>query len=76
MTETSAATFVNLPFANYRIVRTVRPPPPGTEAIIAADGEILVRGPGVVRCNHNMTENTEDVLACRRLAAHRRHQGS
>ncbi len=60
MTETSAATFVNLP-GDTRI-GTVGPPLPGTEAIIAADGEILVRGPGIMRGYHNLTGVTEEVL--------------
>jgi len=60
MTETSAATSVNLP-GDSRI-GTVGPPLPGTEVIIAADGEILVRGPGIMRGYHNLVEASEDVL--------------
>src|ERR1700712_141504 len=60
MTETSAATFVNLP-TDTRI-GTVGPPLPGTEAIVAADGEILVRGPGIMRGYHNLPGATEEVL--------------
>ncbi len=60
MTETSAATFVNLP--NDTRIGTVGPPLPGTEVIIAADGEILVRGPGIMRGYHNQPGTTEEVL--------------
>lgn len=60
MTETSAAAFVNLP--NDTRIGTVGPPLPGTEVIIAADGEILVRGPGVMRGYHNQVGTSEEVL--------------
>jgi long-chain acyl-CoA synthetase len=60
LTESSAATCVNMPF-DYRI-GTVGPPIPGMEVIIAADGEILMRGPGIMRGYHNMPAETEEVL--------------
>ncbi|HLL63947.1 MAG TPA: long-chain fatty acid--CoA ligase [Propionibacteriaceae bacterium] len=60
LTETSAATCVN----NPRSTRfgTVGPPLPGTEARIAEDGEILIKGPGVMQGYHNQPEATAEVL--------------
>ncbi|WP_091178211.1 AMP-dependent synthetase/ligase [Microlunatus flavus] len=60
LTETSAATFVN----NPRAARfgTVGPLLPGSEAKIADDGEILIKGPGVMRGYHHQPEMTEDAF--------------
>lgn len=60
LTETSAATCVNLP-GEYRF-GTVGGPFPGTELKIAEDGEVLVKGPGVMRGYHNRPELTAEVL--------------
>jgi long-chain acyl-CoA synthetase len=61
LTETSAASFVNLPHANR--FGTVGPPVPGTEVKIAEDGEVLVRGPGIMRGYHNLPDQTAEVLS-------------
>jgi long-chain acyl-CoA synthetase len=60
LTESGAATFVNRPEA-YRF-GTVGLPLPGMEFRIARDGEIFVRGRGVMRRYHNRPEATAEAL--------------
>ncbi|MFI5099540.1 MAG: AMP-dependent synthetase/ligase [Actinomycetes bacterium] len=60
LTETSAATTINLP--GKVGFGTVGQPFPGTEIRIADDGEIMVRGGGVMRGYHNLPEQTAEVL--------------
>jgi len=60
LTETSAASFMNLPEA-YRL-GTVGWPFPNTEVKIAEDGEILLKGPGVMAAYHDLPEATAEAV--------------
>jgi long-chain acyl-CoA synthetase len=60
LTETSAGSAVNRP-DNYKF-GTVGLPFDGTEFRIAGDGEILIKGPGVMQGYHHLEEQTEETL--------------
>jgi long-chain acyl-CoA synthetase len=63
LTETSSGTTVNAPDHGSYQYGSVGWPLPGTEVRIAEeDGEILVKGPGVMRGYHNNPEATAEVL--------------
>jgi long-chain acyl-CoA synthetase len=60
LTETSAATFINIPTAPR--FGTVGPPVPGSQVRFAPDGEILVKGPGVMQGYHHLSQATDEAL--------------
>jgi long-chain acyl-CoA synthetase len=60
LSETSAASFVNRPSA-YQF-GSVGWPIPGTESRIADDGEILIKGPGVMSGYHENPDATSEAL--------------
>jgi long-chain acyl-CoA synthetase len=60
LTETSAGSCVNLP-TDFKI-GTVGRPLPGSEIRLAEDGEILIKGPGVMRGYHNHPDQSAEVL--------------
>jgi long-chain acyl-CoA synthetase len=60
LTESSAATHVNLPWS--RKIGFVGPALPGIETRIAEDGEILMRGPWIMRGYHGLPDATAEAL--------------
>jgi long-chain acyl-CoA synthetase len=60
LTETSAGSVVNRP-RNYKF-GTVGLPFPGTELKIADDGEVLVKGPGVMDGYHHLPDQEREVM--------------
>jgi long-chain acyl-CoA synthetase len=60
LTESSAATHVNLPGRNR--VGTVGPALAGVDVRIAPDGEVLMRGPWIMRGYHELPEQTREAL--------------
>ncbi len=63
LTESSSGTTVNKPESGAYLYGSVGWPLPGTEVRIAQeDGEILIKGPGVMRGYHNNAEATAQVL--------------
>ncbi len=60
LTESSAATHVNLPFRNR--IGTVGPALPGMEVKLAPDGEVLMRGAWIMRGYHGLPDQTRESL--------------
>jgi long-chain acyl-CoA synthetase len=60
LTESSAGTFVNRPGKNK--IGTVGPPVPGTQVKIAEDGEILIKGPCIMKEYYNNPAATAEAL--------------
>lgn len=62
LTETSSGTTVNQPIPGSYVYGSVGWPLAGTEVRSTPDGELLVRGPGVMRGYHNDPQATAEVL--------------
>ncbi len=60
LTESSAATHCNLPW--NRRLGSVGPAFPGVEVRLAEDGEVLMRGPWIMRGYHGLPEATAEAL--------------
>ncbi len=62
LTETSAFTTVNRPHNGSFQFGSIGWPAPGTEVKVASDGELLVKGPGVMRGYHGKPEASAEVF--------------
>jgi long-chain acyl-CoA synthetase len=60
LTESAAATHVDLPYRHKP--GTVGPPLPGVEVKLAEDGEVLMRGPWIMRGYHGQAEASAEAL--------------
>ena len=60
LTESSAASLVNRP-GSY-VFGSVGWPLPGTEVAIAPDGEIMLKGPGIMAGYHNLPQDTAETV--------------
>ena len=66
MTETSASTHCNLDGRDGRMenrIGTCGPALPGVEVRIAEDGEVLMRGPQIMKGYYNLPKETADTLS-------------
>ncbi|WP_337692442.1 AMP-dependent synthetase/ligase [Ornithinimicrobium pratense] len=62
LTESSAASLVNRPEHAKNRIGTIGWPLPGTEVKVAEDGELLMRGPGIMTGYHGNDEATAQAL--------------